>query len=346
MHEPTIKLPDKPRILVARTDRIGDVVLSLPVFASLKRAFPGARVCALARSYTAGLLEHAPGVDQVIVFDAPGAHIPAGAFSDLLARVKAERFDVGVALYLNFSVGALLAFAGVPARIGPATKLAQVFLTHRIAQRRSKGTRHEADHNLDLLAPLGVAPVRMARLAIPAAHPKTFARTEGRPLVGIHPGHGESSRNWSEARYAELAATLTGAGCEVVITGSPAERELAHRIARASNVAPRVHIGADGLAPFAAALGELDAFVASSTGPLHLASAVGTPAVGIYCPIFVCLPERWGPIGPNDSAIRPDVDPCERCVGERCPHWDCMESIGVATVKRAVLDKIGTAARA
>jgi ADP-heptose:LPS heptosyltransferase len=96
------------------------------------------------------------------------------------------------------------------------------------------------------------------------------------------------------------------------------------------------YIGVDGLKPFLGALAAMDAFVASSTGPLHLASAVGTPALGIYSPVFVCLPERWGPIGERDRVLTPAVPTCDRCVAERCPHFDCMAGITVEAVHDAV----------
>lgn len=332
------RLPAHPRVLVVRTDRIGDVVLSLPVFASIRAAYPGGRIIALTREYTRPLLEDRDDVDDVISFDAETSHVPRSAFMGLLARLRRERLDAAVALFSNFSVAALLFAAGIPVRVGPASKAAQVFFTHRIRQRRSKLLRHEADHNLDLLAPLGIAPVRRARIT-PPPPPGGLEKRCDRPLVGIHPGHGGSARSWPVKNWAALADALSASGADVVVTGSPAERELAESVARRAGAPVRVYIGEGGLMELAAALSALDVFAASSTGPLHIASAVGTPVVGIYCPIFVCLPQRWGPIGENDTALTPDVSPCERCSGEACEYWDCMERIGVERVRDEVLSR-------
>lgn len=324
--------------MVARTDRIGDVVLSLPVFASIRAACPEGRIIALTREYTRPLLEGRDDVDEVISFDSETSHIPLGAFTGLLSRLRREKFDAAVALFSNFSVAALLFAAGIPVRVGPASKAAQVFFTHRVKQRRSKLLRHEADHNLGLLAPLEIAPVRRAQMT-PPPPPAGFEKMEGRPLVGIHPGHGGSARGWPVKNWAALAAGLHASGAEVVVTGSPAERELAESVARRAGAPVRVYTGEGGLMELAAALSALDVFAASSTGPLHIASTVGTPVVGIYCPIFVCLPQRWGPIGENDTALTPDVPPCERCSGEECEYWDCMERIGVERVLDEILSK-------
>jgi len=335
-----IDLGENPRILVARTDRIGDLVLSLPVFASLRKAFPKATICALTRNYTREILEGRGDVDEIISFDSENSQIPLRSFQGLVSTVKKRKFDVGIALYLNFSVSLLFALSGIPRRIGPATKAAQFFLTDKVKQHRSKGKRHETDHNLDLLKPLSVAPVRRATLDVAEPTYKAFKKNEGRPLIGVHPGHGGSSRNWPENRYAELIASLSLAGCDVVVTGSSLEVNLVERVIEKSGVKPQIYIGNSGLKELARVLAGLDVFIGPSTGPLHLASAVGTPVVGLYCPIFVCLPARWGPIGANDTALAPDLEPCEKCVNEKCVHFDCMESISVEKVKDAALDKV------
>ncbi len=141
-------------------------------------------------------------------------------------------------------------------------------------------------------------------------------------------------------RYAELIARLSSAGCDVAVTGSAFEVELVERVIKNSGVNTQVYLGSGGLKELAGVLAGLDVFIGPSTGPLHLASAVGTPVVGIYCPIFVCLPARWGPIGPNDTALTPDVAPCNRCINGKCDHFDCMESINVDEVKDAALGKV------
>ena len=207
---------------------------------------------------------------------------------------------MAITLFSTFSVSTLLAAARIPVRIGPASKLAQLFFTHRIKQSRSKKLRHEADHNLDLLKPLGVALVRKAFIRAEAELPDGVVKNEDRQLIGVHPGSGGSSPNWPEANYSELIKELCNTGCDVVVTGAPGEEELVDRVIKASENICAKYIGRDGLKPLLKLLSALDIFVAPSTGPLHMASAVGTPVVGLYSPIFVCLPERWGPIGEND----------------------------------------------
>ncbi|HJM82339.1 MAG TPA: glycosyltransferase family 9 protein [Nitrospinota bacterium] len=338
MNLDTIKVTEKPRILVVRTDRIGDLTLSLPVFTSLRATFPKAHICALTRKYTSEILQNRADIDQTITFDSDKSNIPVGQFCNVVSLIRRGKFDVGIALYLNNSIALALLIAGIPIRIGPATKLAQIGLNHKIKQRRSKSNRHEADHNLDLLKPLGAEIIRESKVYIPDSTPLLLGAKNGKPRVGIHPGHGGSSLNWPKRYYGQLIGILEKSGLDVYLTGSENEQDLLEEIALASGGKPKTYVGTNGIMELAKVLSELDVFVASSTGPLHLASAVGTPVVGIYCPIYVCLPERWGPIGKHDTAIRPMMEPCKVC-NSIC-NVDCMATIDIEQVRIAILSKI------
>ncbi len=83
-------------------------------------------------------------------------------------------------------------------------------------------------------------------------------------------------------------------------------------------------------------------FVSNSTGPIHIAGAVGTPVVGFYPPIKVMSPRRWGPYTENKAIFVPNVPfECEKCVGKRCKFFDCMDMINIDDVLRAIKEKVG-----
>ena len=157
------------RILVVRTDRIGDVLLTTPVSTALRQAFPQAKISWLVRPYAAPLLEHNPDVDQVLLDKGQSTR-------DLATMLKREQFDAAIVALPRWRIAWALWRAGVPVRIGPASKLYSILFTHRLYQHRSEGKKHEADYNLELLAPLGVSFQR---------HPTRFALTDcraaGRP---------------------------------------------------------------------------------------------------------------------------------------------------------------------
>ncbi len=331
------------KILITRTDRIGDVVLSTPVLKSLKNSFPSVSISVLVRPYTKDIVTDNPNVDEVIIYDPEGEHKTLKGMLNLAKKIREKKFDAALILFLDFRAGLLTYLSKIPRRIGPATKLAQIFLTDRIKQHRSKIDKHETDYNLELSEILGAKPIRQSEIYIPDEIIKgvdklfstlnTQHSTLNTPIVGIHPGSGGSARNWKPERYAELANKIIDKiGASVFITGGPGEEELVNGIVSNTSGKAFKYISYSGLRELAAVIKRFNVLVGPSTGPIHIATAVGTPVVSIYCPIFVCQPKRWGPIGKNDIAIMPDVPFCERCVFEKCRYYDCMDRISVDRV--------------
>ena len=350
------------KILVTRTDRIGDVVLSTPVFKSLKNSFPSVSISVLVRPYTKDIVTNNPNIDEVIIYDPEGEHRTISGLLKLAKEIEKRNFDTALILFLDFKVGLLTYLSKISRRIGPGTKLAQIFLTDRIKQYRSKVDRHEADYNLELAEIIGAKPIRQSEIYIPDEITKrvdnffselnTQHSTLNTPIVGIHPGSGGSARNWKHERYAELANKIIDKiGAVIFVTGGPGEENLVDRIInniqwKTTPFSPPSeggdgggykknafkYISYTGLKELSGVIKRFNVLVGPSTGPIHIATAVGTPVVSIYCPIYVCQPKRWGPIGKNDTAIMPDVPFCERCVFEKCRYYDCMDRISVNKV--------------
>ncbi|MEK6589548.1 MAG: glycosyltransferase family 9 protein [Nitrospinota bacterium] len=360
------------KILVTRTDRIGDVVLSTPVFKSLKRSFPSMFISVLVREYTRDIVTDNLCVDEVIIFDPEGKHKTINGILRLAEEIKGKKFDAALLLFLDFKIGLLSFLSRIPQRIGPATKLAQIFLTNTLPQHRSKVDRHEVDYNLDLAEVLGAKLIRQSEIYIPDEIIKRvndiFSELRT-PIVGIQPGSGGSARNWRPERYGELANKIIDKTSAVIfVTGGPGEEGLVDEVInsikwKTSPLSPLItppfpspylrgglrwgyngkvfkYIGYSGLKELSAVIKRFNVMVGPSTGPVHIASAVGTPVVSLYCPIFVCQPKRWGPIGENDIAITPDVPFCKKCIFERCKYYDCMDRIGVDMVFEEVLKKL------
>src|SRR3989338_7347536 len=335
------------KILVTRTDRIGDVVLSTPVFISLKNSFPSISISVLVREYTKDIVTDNPNVDEVIIYDPEGEHKNIKGLLKLAKEIEKKKFDTALILFLDFKVGLLTFLSKIPRRIGPGTKLAQIFLTDRIKQHRSKVDKHETDYNLELAEILGAKPVRQSEIYVPDKITKkvnvffsellTHNLQLITPIVGIHPGSGGSARNCKPERYAELADKIIDkTGAVIFVTGSPAEDELLDRLVSIIKGKAFKYISYGGLKELAAVIKRFNVLVGQSTGPIHIATAVGTPVVSIYCPIFVCQPKRWGPIGEKDIALMPDVPFCKKCIFEKCKYYDCMDKISVDTVFKEV----------
>jgi len=284
------------KILIVRTDRIGDVLLTTPVSTALRQAFPKAKISWLVRPYTAPLLEHNPEVDQVLLDKGQSA-------GELAAMIKSEQFDASIVALPRWRITWALWRAGIPIRIGPASKLYSVLFTHRLYQHRSEGEKHEADYNLELLKPLGVSfrryptrfvltdAARQAARQILESHRVSFSK----PVVILHPGSGDSSARWPLAHFMALGDKLQTAGCDVVVTGGPGEDYQSIMIDHMDRIPVFIAAGSVSLRELAAIISWADLVVSNSTGPLHLAVALGVPTVSIYSPIPTCHPTRWGP---------------------------------------------------
>lgn len=303
-------LPSSPhRILVIRNDRLGDFMLAWPSFATLKASLPGSEVHALVPGYTADLATLCPWLDGIVLDPGRGRGLSV-AFA-LLREIRDREFDAAVALFSTGRVAAFTLLAGIPYRLAPATKVAQLLYTHRLRQRRSSSVKPEFEYNLDLvhafLRRYGVEPVAVSPpyLRFPAVETaalrEEFCAREGLdsrlPLVFVHPGSGGSAPSLGPEAFALLAATLeVPEGYSVVVTAGPEERDLADRVARAiasRGVSARVLHSTRGLGEFARRLAFADLFMSGSTGPLHLAGALDRPTVAFYPRTTVSSALRW-----------------------------------------------------
>lgn len=331
------------RILVVRTDRLGDVVLTLPVLSSLRRCFPGARLSVLLRQYTGAIVAGNPFVDDIIWYDKDGALVPFGA---MLAMLKARRFDAAVLVRPDPRAALLLALAGIPVRIGTGYRYYSPLMTHRIYEHRSEARHHELEYNLHLLAPLGcdtrdeIAAPRFG-LAVAEqtrASAEEILRSLGAgsgPRIVVHPGSGGSAADWPIESFGALAKRLhdSGAGT-VLVTGTLPEAPKAQAVVRdcagAVNLAGRLSV-----TQLAAVLQSSRLFVGNSTGPLHVAVAVGTPVLGFYPSVPVMGRKRWGPYSQKSAVLSPDPARCLRPSAHRNGECSCMETIGVQDAVRA-----------
>lgn len=340
------------KVLVARTDRLGDLVLSLPVFAAGRAARPDWEFHALVAPAGVPLVEHDPDVAGVWTWD-PAAGPEASA--DLARRLRAERFDAAVVLHFRAPLGRLLWRAGIPRRYGPWSKPASWLLLNRgVWQRRSQGGRHEADFNLDLLARLpGIGPlspsppqVRVGAAQLAAGRAFRAERApDARIVAFVHPGSGGSALDWPPERFAAVAGRLADLpGWRVFVTGRGADGRAVAAM-QAAGLDPRVGNLLDryALPEFLGVMSAGDVFVGPSTGPLHLAGALGLGVVGIYPPVPAMSPRRWGPRARWSRVLVPAVDCPGRhaCRLERCPLHNCLTGVDASAVVAAARAVVG-----
>ncbi len=328
-------------ILLVRPDGIGDEILCLPVASALRRLVPEAKISFLSSDYAAPILEHHPDLDEVRTITG------RERFAEL---VTLFREHVDVAIFLKpFRRLMLAAFvARVPIRVATGYRWYSVLANSRVYEHRSDFSKHESEYNLGLLRGLGLdpGPVRPPSLVLTEAERRWARdRTGGLPArrVLVHPG-GLSSRRWRVDHYRTLVPRLTREGLGVILTGSAAEGAYFRGAAFKEQAPSRLVLDLMGgltVRQLMAVIGASHTVVSGSTGPAHMAAALGIPTVSLFDPRKNQLPVRWQPLG-RGLLFRPDVPTCPTCIYEACPYWDCLDRIGVEEVAagvRRVLDR-------
>ncbi|MDD1782051.1 glycosyltransferase family 9 protein [Enterovibrio sp. ZSDZ35] len=300
------------KILVIRNDKIGDFMLAWPAFAMLKLSMPDSEITALVPSYTKALAELCPSIDKVLV--GCGKDADKLRKKALIDAIKAERFDASICLFSDSYNAMLVWRSSIPFRLAPATKISQFLYNHRIKQRRSQSAKPEYEYNIDLvrafLDTLAVTAIEPAapylafsndvKAAQKAKLAEALSIQSGVPWLYVHAGSGGSANNLSLTQYADLVSGIVAEKTmEVVLTAGPGEEEKAAELQTLlgkKQVSSVVYDKNDGLQDFTRSIACADAFIAGSTGPLHIAATVDVPTIGFFPAKRSATPLRWQPI--------------------------------------------------
>jgi heptosyltransferase II len=335
---PPIPPEELGKILVVRNDRLGDVVLILPFLEALAQALPKAQIDVLVRRELADIFFHHPIVRAVL----PDEGEPVGR---LAAKIRANGYDAIMVINPTYRNAWAAWRSGTPIRVGQGNRAFGLFFNQRVYFHRSRMEKHEAEYHLLYLEGLGIVPPpilpRPRIMVDPEAREKVGALLaqagwEGtKPLMGLHPGSGGSSRTWGFDNYTTLAGRLLGAGYAVVVTGGESEDD-AVKLGRMTGVIGMV--GTTNLRELIALLANLRVFVSADTGPMHLCGALGIPTVSIFSPQRGNSPARWHPLGNRYMVLKPEGVECGKCGRDVCPDPNCMARVRVDAVFEAITE--------
>jgi heptosyltransferase II len=330
---------DASPILIVPYMWIGDFVRCHSVVKVLKARWPDRPVDVLTTALCRPLADYMPGLRQAILGDLPRSRIALGAQRSLAERLRANRY--GLALIMPRTWKAALApfLAGIPQRVGFVGEARFGLLNEwRWGERKLP---RMVDRCAALALPEGdplPAEWPLPELVVPAAEVAAWRERlglEGRPAVALCPGAVGPSKRWPAAAYAEIARALTDRGMAVWVIGGPDEARLAAEIVAAGGPLARDLTGSD-LRNAILALAAAKAAVSNDSGLLHVAAALGTPAIGIFGPTS---PWHWAPLNPLAAVIetRTELD-CRPCHKPTCRlrHHRCMRDIPATQVLEAV----------
>lgn len=313
---PTPSFPSYPRSLVViKPCCVGDVLLSTPLIAALRRAYPEARIDYAVGPWSRPMLENNPHLDGLV--DCPdevgmgSGRYSWGEYRALVDRLRAVGYQATLVLDRSPLIGLLPYFAGIRHRAGLDSKGRGFSLTLRVPVAR---LRNEAETYLDVARAIGifVAEPKPEFYPSPEAEQNVvdFLSSLGnmsRRLVAIHPAGGKNpgmklaSKRWPAERFAAVGDLLQReAQVQVVLIGGPGDEEIAQAVAgsmkeKALNLTGRLNWGETG-----ALLKRCALFIGNDTGAMHLATAVGTPTVAIFGPSD---PRIYGPLGRQSIAL-------------------------------------------
>ncbi|MGE5384161.1 MAG: glycosyltransferase family 9 protein [Omnitrophica WOR_2 bacterium] len=343
-------------ILISRTDSIGDVILTLPLAGLLKRKFPDCRISFLGMPYTSEIINSCTNIDAFINWQ----EIDSLTESEAITQLKEVNADLIIHVFPRKKISFLARKAGIPNRLGSTGRLYhwrdcnilvplsrkrsdlhEAMLNLKLAQRVHKfkiqesiNKENHADNTITISDIPSLYGMRVDQPVDP-----TFGNLINSSDFNIilHPRSKGSSREWGIENYAKLAQELSkknkGSGTnnyKVFITGTQLEGEMLQKegfFKLAGNVVDVT--GRFNLKEFIQFINSADALIAGSTGPLHIASALGKVTIGLYPPIKPMDPGRWAPIGKRASFIVADKE-CNIC--RKSKVCECMQLISVDEV--------------
>lgn len=282
------------RILVIRTDRIGDVILTLPVIDILKQRYPDASIDFLVNRRVYDLVSDYPNINKV-------HPIEKERLEDIRNICLSGDYELAVVVRPKFSTAMALVLAGVKYRLGTAYRWYSFLFNLRHYQHRKYSVKHELEYNVDLLRGIGIEvheyPSPHLRIDESAAQRvKRKLQTRGidpeSNFIIVHPTSLGSALGWKKQSFGRLIELLRK-DFDVVVTGLD-EPDFEY-----------------GLRELVALISMGKMFVSNSTGPVHIAAAVGTFAVGIYSPRRAESPVRWGPYTEKKKLFVPGQPPSD-----------------------------------
>ena len=347
------------RILIINPFGIGDVLFTTPLIQNIKSSQPDVFIGYLANRRTAVFLQDHPQIDRVFVYERD-EYVDIYRRSKIqffkkmisqLAEIRAAKFDCLIDLSLNGSASFLMAFAGIPQRLGFNYKNRSLFLTRKIPLRGFEG-RHVAEYYLSLARELGFKtesheinfPIKETDRQWAEHFLQSLALPSGQPIIAVVPGGGASwgkdaeYKRWPVERFAELADKLIEKSSAVIILlGDKQEEELCKTMAQAMRAQPVMVCGQTTLGQLAALLKKCSLAVVNDGGPLHIAVAAGVKTVSIFGPVDEKV---YGPYPAAGHTVVSHSIACRPCYRQfrraSCEHISCLKNITTEEVYRKI----------
>ena len=318
-------MQNNPVILISRTDSIGDVVLTLPMAGIIKQFLPQSKLIFLGRNYTKDVIGLSEHVDEFVSYD-DVLKLNATEQIDTFKKLNASHI---IHVFPVKEIAHIAKKSGIKNRIGTTNRLWHWFTCNvKISLSRKNSDLHEAQLNTKLLTPLDITKEFSLEELVSAygftkvpvlekVHLDLIDKTKTKII--LHPKSKGSAREWGLDNFSNLITQLDKTKYQIFISGTAQEGELVKDlIAKHPEVINLT--GKLSLQQFIAFINQGDVLIAASTGPLHIAAALGKKAIGLFAPMRPIHPGRWKPIGKqaNYLVLNKDCNDCRKTMNCHC----------------------------
>ena len=324
------------RVIISRTDSIGDVLLTLPMCAWIKSTYPTATILFLGKGYTKSVVDCYDLVDEFIDWK----DFENQTKADQLEKFRSLNADAIIHVFPNKEIASLAKKVRIPTRVGTSHRSYHLFTcTHRPNFTRKRSDLHESQLNHELLRPFGLVDLptledisnatshfHAPNLDLPDFLSKVL-QNKGKSII-LHPKSQGSAREWPMEKYTALTNELVKRNFTVFFTGTHAEGDaFRSQIPTHPNVIDTT--GKLSLNELITFISKVDFLLACSTGPLHIAGYLGINTIGFFVPKRPIHPGRWKALGPNVSILVNDPE-CANC--KKKSDCNCIADISVDRV--------------
>jgi heptosyltransferase III len=302
----------KKKILITRTDKLGDVILTLPLIAETKRLFPDSEIHFLVKRYVKNLIENYSPIDKLVLLD------EIEEKSSLKSFLKKEKYDIVINVFPRFGLALDFFLAGIKTRIGTGYRWFSFLYNKKLYEHRKYAVKHESEYNIDLLKTVsenvsyGKKFFFSYSLEEKAGLEKKINFDFSEKYIIIHPGSKGSAKDWSTENFKEYIKLFLSKfeNVKVLLTGIKEEENILNDIFNcvSDEFKKRVIVltGKLNLRELMILIDNSKLFISNSTGPIHIAGALNKNIIGFYPNRAPMNETRWRPLSENAVILKPD----------------------------------------
>jgi len=297
-------------ILIVRTDRIGDVVLTTPAIKAIRRCWPTARISVLISEANLDLLKGNPYVDEILVDERKGRHKDMFGFLLLAREIRLKHFDLAIIFHTKRRYNLACYTAGIPYRLGFKNEKFGFLLTHPLKDIRPLGAKHESQYCMDVLKAIGIENDDLDILVPIQKEAEEWSsrwmqenNLRTNDFIVVHPGASDMAKCWPMANFALLIDRLVERyNLKIVLIGSDQTPSIADAILQQSSRQSQIInlTGKTSIGQMVSLLRCSRLLISNDSGPVHVAAGVGTSVISLFLRDQPGInAERWRPLGPK-----------------------------------------------